>query len=54
MKSYLLILSCLLLIAQFNNLNSLSVSDLIDDLSKELEDQFGLANETSSEDGIGK
>lgn len=50
MKSTLLIVSCLLLIAV--NVSTLSVSDLIDDLTKELGDQFG--NETEGSDVVGK
>ena len=55
MKSRWFIVSCLLIavnVSTFNNVSTLSVSDLIDDLTKELGDQFG--NETERSDVIGK
>lgn len=50
MKSTLLIVNCVLLIVQINYVAPLSVTDLIEDLTKELEEQFGLANDTLGED----
>ena len=55
MKSGLFIVSFFLLTVQFNRVITLSLSDLIDDLSQELEGQFASPNSTSDGDGtIGK